>query len=67
MAAAALLFSVTASPASTAQSDTPDAREKLTGIGFDVVTSTPEAFQRYIASELVKWRKVAKDMGLKPG
>ena len=45
----------------------PDVRDKLTGIGFDVVTSTPEAFQRYIAAELAKWRKVAKDMGLKPG
>jgi tripartite-type tricarboxylate transporter receptor subunit TctC len=38
---------------------------KLAGIGFDVVTSTPDAFQRYIAAELAKWRKVAKEMGLK--
>ncbi|HZN23645.1 MAG TPA: tripartite tricarboxylate transporter substrate binding protein [Burkholderiales bacterium] len=45
----------------------PDVRDKLTAIGFDVVTSTPEAFQRYIVAELAKWRKVAKDMGLKPG
>ncbi|MGQ0522912.1 MAG: Bug family tripartite tricarboxylate transporter substrate binding protein [Betaproteobacteria bacterium] len=42
-----------------------EVRERLTAIGFDVVTSTPEAFQRYIESEAVKWRKVAKEMGLK--
>ena len=45
----------------------PDVREKLTGIGFDVVTGSPDAFQRYIATELAKWRKVAKEMGLKAG
>jgi tripartite-type tricarboxylate transporter receptor subunit TctC len=44
-----------------------DAHDKLSAIGFDVVTSTPDAFQRYIATELAKWRKVAKEMGLKPG
>jgi tripartite-type tricarboxylate transporter receptor subunit TctC len=44
---------------------TPEVQEKLVGIGFDVVTSTPDAFQRYIAAELAKWRRVAKEMGLK--
>lgn len=43
----------------------PDVRDKLTAIGFDVVTSTPEAFARYIRTEVVKWRRVAKQMGLK--
>jgi tripartite-type tricarboxylate transporter receptor subunit TctC len=43
----------------------PDIREKLTAIGFDVVTSTPDAFARYIRSEVVKWRQLAKQMGLK--
>ncbi len=43
----------------------PEVRDRLTAIGFDVVTSTPEAFARYIASEAVKWRQVAKQMGLK--
>jgi tripartite-type tricarboxylate transporter receptor subunit TctC len=45
--------------------NSPDVREKLTAIGFDVVTSTPEAFARYIRSEAGKWRQVAKQMGLK--
>ena len=44
---------------------TPEVHDKLAGIGFDVVTSTPDAFQRYIAAELAKWRKVAREMGLK--
>ena len=42
----------------------PEVRERLTAIGFDVVTSTPEAFAAYIRSEALKWRKVAKQMGL---
>ncbi|MGZ5175998.1 MAG: Bug family tripartite tricarboxylate transporter substrate binding protein [Burkholderiales bacterium] len=44
----------------------PEIREKLTAIGFDVVTSTPEAFALYIQSEVTKWRQVAKKMGLRP-
>lgn len=43
----------------------PEVRERLTAIGFDVVTSTPDAFARYIQSEAVKWRQLAKQMGLK--
>ena len=43
----------------------PDVRGKLMGLGFDVVTSTPGAFPRYIQTEVVKWRQVAKQMGLK--
>ncbi len=42
----------------------PEVRERLTAIGFDVVTSTPDAFAAYIGSEVLKWRKVAKQMGL---
>ena len=44
--------------------NTSDVRERLTAIGFDVVTSTPEAFAAYIQGEAAKWRKVAKQMGL---
>lgn len=45
----------------------PEVRERLTAIGFDVVTSTPEAFAHYVQSEFSKWQKLAKSMGLKPG
>lgn len=43
----------------------PEVRERLTAIGFDVVTSTPDVFTRYVESEVVKWRNLAKQMGLK--
>ena len=43
----------------------PAVHERLTAIGFDVVTSTPEAFSRYIQSEIVKWRTLVKQMGIK--
>lgn len=42
----------------------PEVRERLNAIGFDVVTSTPQAFARYIQSEVVKWRNLARQMGL---
>ncbi len=45
----------------------PEVRERLTAIGFDVVTSTPENFARYIQNEVVKWQKLARQMGLKAG
>lgn len=44
---------------------TREVKERLTAIGFDVVTSSPEAFARYIHSEYVLWRDLAKQMGLK--
>lgn len=43
----------------------PAVRERLTAIGFDVVTSTPEDFARYIQSEFTLWRNLTRQMGLK--
>ena len=43
----------------------PAVRERLTAIGFDVVTSSPEVFARYIESEFAQWRDLARQMGLK--
>ena len=45
--------------------NTPAVRERLTAIGFDVVTSTPEDFARYVQSEFALWQNLAKQMGLK--
>ena len=43
----------------------PDVNKRLTGIGFDVVTSTPEAFTLYIRNEALKWQQLAQKLGLK--
>lgn len=44
----------------------PEVHKRLAALGFDVVTSTPEAFAHYIQSEAIKWQRLAKKMGLKP-
>jgi len=44
---------------------TPEVYQKLQGQGFDVDTSTPEAFAALIRSEVDKWKKVAKDANVK--
>lgn len=43
----------------------PAVREKLIGGGLEPVGGTPEQFGRFIASEIVKWTKIAKDVGAK--
>lgn len=45
----------------------PEVHKRLTAIGFDVVTSTPEAFARYTRSEAIKWQQLAQKLGLKAG
>ena len=42
------------------------AREQFTALGFEVATSSPEDFSRYLASELAKWARVVKSAGLSP-
>jgi tripartite-type tricarboxylate transporter receptor subunit TctC len=39
----------------------PDVRERITGLGADVVGNTPDEFNGFIRSELAKWAKVIKD------
>ncbi|HWI13658.1 MAG TPA: tripartite tricarboxylate transporter substrate binding protein, partial [Burkholderiales bacterium] len=41
----------------------PDTRQRLVGIGADVVGSTPEEFGRFIKSELAKWSRIIKQSG----
>jgi len=43
----------------------PDVKEKFTGLGADVIASTPEAFAMHIRSELVRFSKVIKDANIK--
>jgi len=43
-----------------------DVKQRLTGIGFEIVGGTPEEFGAYIKSEIKKWEKVVKASGAKP-
>jgi tripartite-type tricarboxylate transporter receptor subunit TctC len=43
----------------------PDTKERLTGIGVDVVASTSQELGAFNRAELVKWAKIVKDSGAK--
>jgi tripartite-type tricarboxylate transporter receptor subunit TctC len=44
----------------------PDVRERLTQIGFDVVAGTPEEFGKFMKNEVDRWTRVVKQGGIKP-
>jgi tripartite-type tricarboxylate transporter receptor subunit TctC len=44
----------------------PDVRERMNQIGFDVVGSTPEEFGKFMQDELDRWTKVVARGGIKP-
>jgi len=44
----------------------PDVRERMGQIGFDVVASTPEEFGRFMKEELDRWTEVVKRGGINP-
>ena len=39
----------------------PDVAEKLSGLGAEIVGSTPQEFDLYLKNEIQKWGKVARD------
>lgn len=43
----------------------PDVKERLAGLGAEVIGSTPEAFSVHLRSELIRFAKVIKDAGIK--
>jgi tripartite-type tricarboxylate transporter receptor subunit TctC len=43
----------------------PETRERLVGLGVDIVASTPEEFSRFLRGEIARYTKVVKDAGLK--
>ena len=44
----------------------PDVRERMNQIGFDVVASTPEEFGRFMKEELERWTSVVAKGNIKP-
>jgi tripartite-type tricarboxylate transporter receptor subunit TctC len=40
-----------------------EVRERLAGLGVDIVSSTPEEFAAFVKTEIAKWGKVVKDSG----
>jgi tripartite-type tricarboxylate transporter receptor subunit TctC len=43
----------------------PEVREKLTGQGFEIVGSTPQAFAAFVAAESDKWGEVIREHGIR--
>jgi tripartite-type tricarboxylate transporter receptor subunit TctC len=43
----------------------PDMKDRVVGLGFDIVASTPEQFAAQIKEEVPKWAKVVKGAGIK--
>lgn len=44
----------------------PDVKAQMTKLGADAITSTPQEFAAYIASERGKWARVVREAGIKP-
>lgn len=42
-----------------------DMRDKLAGLGFDIIANSPDEFAAQIRIEVAKWTKVIKDAGIK--
>jgi tripartite-type tricarboxylate transporter receptor subunit TctC len=44
----------------------PEVRERMNQIGFDVVGGTPEEFGKFMQDEIDRWTKVVERGGIKP-
>ena len=45
---------------------TPEIRDRLIGIGFDVVATSPEEFGQFMTGEIDRWTRVVQRGGIKP-
>jgi tripartite-type tricarboxylate transporter receptor subunit TctC len=44
----------------------PDMKERLAGLGYDLVASTPKEFATRMATEIEMWAKVIRAANIKP-
>jgi tripartite-type tricarboxylate transporter receptor subunit TctC len=44
----------------------PEVRERLEGLAFEITAAPLRETSEYVKSELVKWAKVVRDTGAKP-
>ena len=42
-----------------------DVRDRLTGMGNEIIGSTPEAFAEAVSAEVAKWQKLVRERGMK--
>jgi tripartite-type tricarboxylate transporter receptor subunit TctC len=52
--------------AMTKVSAMPDLRNQFSGLGAELVSSTPEQLAAFVGTEMKKWAKVVKDSGMRP-
>jgi tripartite-type tricarboxylate transporter receptor subunit TctC len=45
--------------------ESPDVRKKLVRAGLEPQTTTPDEFAAFIRAEIVKWRKVIEEAGIR--
>ena len=44
----------------------PEVRDRLTAIGFDIVAGSPEEFGAFMKAEVERWTRVVERGGIKP-
>lgn len=44
---------------------TPEMREKMAGLGTEIVANSPDQFAQYLREETAKWSKIVKDAGIR--
>ena len=45
--------------------DMPEVRDKLLGVDFNILTSTPEEYDRMLRADIVTFTRIAKEAGLR--
>ncbi len=46
--------------------NTPEAKERMVGLGLFVVANPPDEFAAFVKKEIPRWAKIVKDAGVKP-